>query len=493
MLSSSCVHVAMLVLTTHILVGVCSCVDTVGGECIADAASSGSLMQRDVNRMRVVGLEDTCESVWDAPASGHTCGERITWMMTDRRPQMNEIDARVAIAGEHPGPCGPCAFAHATPAPPAPAPRPPLAPPASGRALGQASAMSRHTIETGNRANIGGVSDMVVAKDGKLIALKDQKDKHWGAVCAAAVAKDWFDSENFQLRTFAWEDEFEFEGTRGCEGLALASDGTLYMSTEDYKGQGLSRIYKVSENVRTWTTRRRILHVQPLEQELPSEVKGKSGSNQGVESLAMIDDARILIGFEGPLDGDDPQTRRILERDVTTGALLASRVIVIPDDEEGRRFELKELSVINSLGLAENGEMLALFSAWKPHHANERSHVRIYHLRAQGATDVGGCNHIERSGGGDCSLDRITPMTANLVLDWDCKERGNKGCPGPLTLPDGTKLESSNYEGMALLPTSKLGKSYTDFGGIPLMIINDNNYQHFMKWTEFVLLKIPYT
>lgn len=283
------------------------------------------------------------------------------------------------------------------------------------------------------------------------------------AVCdrsALLTANLTYDHSTLALTNIAWDQHWPVTshelGQIDSEAVAVVpGSGDVYLAAE-----APAAIHKVApwqtwQNQSELDTSRRLLPVMPEDNNL-----GPEGLSVPPAPDGQAESVLSVTGIEGPLQGDDPAVRRLIETDLASGAVTFEAALVVQESDPP--FYLSELVLLDSGGLSSGGQMLALLRSFDE---VTSSRVRLYLLDAAGADDIRHCRLVGNASaaGGACELSAIRTVQMKLLLEWT-REAPLEG------------LLVDNYEGMSLVPPEAFGaQSEQALGGIMLLLVNDNN------------------
>lgn len=237
-----------------------------------------------------------------------------------------------------------------------------------------------------------------------------------------------------------------------AEGIALSSDGTVYISSEGDANNLLNPFVNQFS-----------LDGQEFKQlEVPDKFLPTSDRSRGIrnnlafESLTITPDERFLYtATEEALNQDgatatleNQSTARILQYDLTTGkptkefAYFTDPIPVAPTPPTGSANN----GLVDLLAIDNNGTFLALERSFSPGVGNN---IRLYEVRTQNATDISQTDRLSQPEGR--SLD-IKFAEKRLVLDL-----GELG------------IQLDNLEGLTFGPTLPDGRQ-------SLTLLSDNNF-----------------
>ena len=245
------------------------------------------------------------------------------------------------------------------------------------------------------------------------------------------------------------------------EGIALTSDGALYISSEGDASQ------LINPFVDRFSLDGEELSSLPIPAAFLPSADGESGirNNLAFESLTITPDRKYLftatenaLAQDGPaasLDEESPS--RIVKYDLETGQVVAEYIYetdTIPHASEPAG-GYADNGLVELLALDNTGTLLALERSYASGVGNS---IRLYEVHTQGATDVSGFDSVD-----GFSIDAVADK--RLLLD----------------LADlGITLD--NIEGMTLGPVLEDGRQ-------SLILVSDNNFSESQK-TQVIALAL---
>lgn len=245
------------------------------------------------------------------------------------------------------------------------------------------------------------------------------------------------------------------------EGIALAGDGTLYVSSE---GEA-STTRVINPFIRAFTLDGEQVATLPIPSKfLPTNPAAPTAgirNNLAFESLTITPDGRFLFSAtenalyqDGPAASiDDESPARIIKYDLQTGEPVAEFIYVTDpvNDEPIPSGSFATNGLVELLAIDNSGTLLALERSFSVGVGNA---IKLYEVLTQGATDVSGFQSVN-------GFDIDTVASKRLLLDF-----ADLG----LTL--------DNIEGMALGPL-------LDDGRPSLIVVSDNNFSG-TQFTQFL-------
>ncbi len=285
----------------------------------------------------------------------------------------------------------------------------------------------------------------------------------------------------FQSVTFLSDkdgDRFE-SGSVDPEGIALTTDGTLYISSEGDANQIIDPFIREIALDGSFISELRIPNLYLPTADQFSGIR----NNLAFESLTISPDQKFLytatenaLFQDGPsADVEQPSLSRILKYDLTTGEPVASFVYEVSGVPEAPVPEdaFRTNGLVELLAVDNNGTLIALERAFS---AGQGNTVKLFEVQTQGALDV------LRTG----DLFREDP----LEVDEEILP------PGPFEIdPAVTKRELLNIEAdLGIAPDNlealAFGPQLPD-GRQSLLVVSDNNFND-TQFSQFLAFAVDF-
>ncbi|MDJ0678707.1 MAG: phytase [Xenococcaceae cyanobacterium MO_167.B52] len=208
-------------------------------------------------------------------------------------------------------------------------------------------------------------------------------------------------------------------GTIDPEGIALANDGTLFISSEGDANNSIPPF------VKQFSLDGQVFDRLPIPRKFRPRANGNRGirNNQAFESLTITPDNRFLYtatenaliqdGEKSSLEEGSPV--RILKFDLETrkavGEFLyfTDPIPVTPDPVDG----FADNGLVELLAIDNTGTFLALERSFAVGVGNN---IRLYEVNLQGATDISGVRRLTRRNGELKDVDAV--VEKRLILDF---------------------------------------------------------------------------
>ncbi len=268
-------------------------------------------------------------------------------------------------------------------------------------------------------------------------------------------------------------------GSLDPEGIALSSDGTLYVSSEGDTNQ------LVEPFIRELMLDGSFVRELPIPATYSPTADGSSGirNNLAFESLAITPDQRFLytatenaLFQDGPgADLNQPSLSRILKYDLTTGELVASFVYEVDavsaalDPTDGFRTN----GLVELLAVDNNGTLLALERGFSVGAGNT---VKLFEVQTQGALDVLGVENLFR----ETPLEEDDEIIASAPFEIDPAVIKRE----LLDIERDLGIAPDNLEALAFGPKLPNGRQ-------SLIIVSDNNFSN-TQVTQFLALGVDF-
>ncbi len=285
----------------------------------------------------------------------------------------------------------------------------------------------------------------------------------------------------FQGVTFLLDqdgDRFE-SGSVDPEGIALTTEGTLYISSEGDANQIIDPF------IREIALDGSFISELPIPTLYLPTADQSSGirNNLAFESLTLSPDQKFLytatenaLFQDGPnVDVEQPSLSRILKYDLTTGEPVASFVYEVSEVPEAPVPEdaFRTNGLVELLAVDNDGTLIALERAFS---AGQGNTVKLFEVQTQGALDVLG--------------------TGDLFREEPLEDEGKILPPGPFEIdPAVTKRELLDIEAdLGIAPDNlealAFGPQLPD-GRQSLLVVSDNNFSD-TQFSQFLAFAIDF-
>ena len=285
----------------------------------------------------------------------------------------------------------------------------------------------------------------------------------------------------FQDITFLLDkdgDRFE-SGSVDPEGIALTTDGTLYISSEGDANQIIDPFIREIALDGSFISELPIPNLYLPTADQSSGIR----NNLAFESLTLSPDQKFLytatenaLFQDGPsADVEQQSLSRILKYDLTTGEPVASFVYAVSEVPEapGPEDAFRTNGLVELLAVDNNGTLIALERAFS---AGQGNTVKLFEVQTQGALDVLGTGDLFREDPLEVDEEILPPSPFEIDPAVTKREL--------LDIEADLGIDPDNLEALAFGPQLPDGRQ-------SLLVVSDNNFND-TQFSQFLAFAVDF-